>query len=105
VALDTVYSRLRGLLDATSAARILGLLEALGLELYVDDLCRVDSSGRLAVLDGLDEFRQHLGGELTVPLLEGIGRAVEVHELDAITVEAAVRELSERGRHGPPASA
>jgi hypothetical protein len=32
-------------------------------------------------MDGLGEFREHLGGELTVTLLREIGRGFEVHEL------------------------
>jgi 3-dehydroquinate synthase len=34
------------------------------------------------VLKGLNEFREHLGGELTIMLLDAIGKGVEVHELD-----------------------
>ena len=37
-------------------------------------------AGRPAVLDGLAEFREHLGGELTITLLAGVGRGVEVHD-------------------------
>ena len=32
---------------------------------------RLEAGGRLAVLDGLDEFREHLGGELTVTVRAG----------------------------------
>ena len=48
------------------------------------------SCGRAAVLAGLEEFREHLGGRLTVMLLERIGSGVEVHELDeAVLLEAS----------------
>jgi 3-dehydroquinate synthase len=33
------------------------------------------------VLKGLEEFREHLGGELTLTMLRGIGAGVEVHEI------------------------
>ena len=52
------------------------------------------------VLDGLAEFREHLGGELTVTLLAAIGRGVEVHEMRRAPVVAALDEL--RRRHGRP---
>ena len=35
-----------------------------------------------AVLKGLNEFREHLGGKLTIMLLDAIGKGVEVNELD-----------------------
>ena len=31
---------------------------------------------------GLDEFREHLGGELTITLIQGIGEGIEVHAMD-----------------------
>ncbi len=34
-----------------------------------------------SVLRGLDEFREHLGGELTVMLLRGIGEPFDAHEI------------------------
>ena len=37
----------------------------------------------LASLRGLREFREHLGGELTITLLRDIGRGEEVHQMDS----------------------
>ena len=42
---------------------------------------RVGASGRRVILDGLYEFQEHLGGELAIPLLGGIGHEVTVHEI------------------------
>jgi 3-dehydroquinate synthase len=47
------------------------------------------------VLDGLTEFREHLGGELTVTLLADVGRGVEVHEMQEPLVLAAIDRLRE----------
>src|SRR5262249_11334885 len=82
IALDVIYSSNACFLDTNSAARILALLEALGFELFANELLHVDSKGELMVLRGLEEFREHLGGELTVTLLRGVGRGFEVHEMD-----------------------
>ena len=46
---------------------------------------------------GLREFREHLGGELTVTLLAGIGRGVEVHEIDEAHAGAAIAWLEAAG--------
>ncbi|HKI69897.1 MAG TPA: hypothetical protein VKA67_09935 [Verrucomicrobiae bacterium] len=74
IALDVVYSRKASWLDAQSAERILALLERLGFELFANELLNLGSEGNLQVINGLEEFRQHLGGELTITLLRGIGQ-------------------------------
>ncbi len=97
VALDVIYSRLMGFIPAAICERILVLLETLGFELFANELSHVDSSGTFIVLKGLEEFREHLGGELTITLLKGVGQGFEVHEMDNAQVIAAIHEL--RGRH------
>ena len=96
IALDVVYSRRLGLLDARSAERILTLLETLGFELFDHELLNVDSEGGLAVLKGLEEFREHLGGQLTITLLQEIGEGCEVHEMSVPKVIEGLYELQER---------
>lgn len=96
IALDVTYARHTGLLDAKSAERILKLLEQLGFELFANELLNLGSDGQLQVLGGLAEFREHLGGELTITLLREIGCGVEVHEMNLPKVGAAIHELRER---------
>jgi 3-dehydroquinate synthase len=50
------------------------------------------------MLNGLNEFREHLGGELTIMLLEKIGKGVEVHEMDLPRIREAVRFLEKRSK-------
>lgn len=97
IALDVIYSRLRGFLPAAPAERILRLLERLGFELFADELLLADESGNLRITAGLEEFREHLGGELTITLLRDIGRGFEVHEMLLPVVHGALQEL--RARH------
>ena len=99
IALDTIYARRRGYLDAGSASRVLEVLRGLGFALFCPELALRDASGGLVVVAGLDEFREHLGGELTITLLRGIGMGFEVHEMDVAGVEASVLEL-QRGAAG-----
>lgn len=96
VALDVIYSRNVGLLDAASCERILHLLEQLGFKLFACELLNADHADRLVVLSGLEEFREHLGGELTITLLKEIGGAVEVHDMNPQKVVEAIHELHER---------
>jgi 3-dehydroquinate synthase len=99
IALDVIYSRRAGFLDAASAERVLRLVEDLGFDIFANELLHVDSGGALVVLKGLEEFREHLGGQLTITLLRGIGRGFEVHEVHPSVVIAAIRELEERSQH------
>lgn len=98
LALDTIYSRGSGHFDAASTERVLKLLDALGFDLFAGELLHTDSENSLLVLEGLEEFREHLGGELTVTLLDGIGRGFEVHEMNLPRVIRAIDELHERHR-------
>jgi len=98
IALDVTYARLRGHLPATDAQRILRLLEQLGFELFVPELLHADEEGQLRVVAGLEEFREHLGGELTITLLHEIGRGFEVHEMELPLVLRAIEELRQRSQ-------
>ncbi|MFM7800737.1 MAG: 3-dehydroquinate synthase, partial [Limnohabitans sp.] len=82
IALDAHYSVLAGLLPAGEDMRVHQLLVTLGFKLWNDQLEARHESGRLAVLQGLREFREHLGGELTITLLSAIGKGIEVHEIN-----------------------
>jgi 3-dehydroquinate synthase len=93
LALDVIYSRNIGLLDAASAARIVALLQKLGFNLFVNELLRQDADHQPMVLKGLEEFREHLGGQLTLTMLRAIGAGVEVHEIILPKMLAALAEL------------
>ena len=96
---DLLYSRRIGLLDSASTDRILSLIEGIGFDLWSDFLDQNDpASGKPVVLAGLEEFREHLGGKLTITLIPEIGRKVEVHEMDEAAVLEALGELRERYR-------
>jgi 3-dehydroquinate synthase len=56
-----------------------------------------DAQGRSLVLLGLEEFRQHLGGELSIPMLNRIGESLDLHEIDAARMEQALKRLSALG--------
>lgn len=85
VALDTTYSYLAGLLPKSAWQRVVGLLSRLGFPLYVPQMY-----DPRALLLGLEEFRTHLGGRLTVMLLWEIGQGLEAYDLDPETIMAAI---------------
>jgi 3-dehydroquinate synthase len=99
VALDTRYSVLAGLLAEDSDQRVARLLVRLGFKLWDDALDFRDATGRRRVLAGLAEFQEHLGGELTITLLEAIGRGAEVHQMEAGLIEESVCWLKAQSTH------
>ncbi|MCG6902804.1 MAG: 3-dehydroquinate synthase [Rhodobacter sp.] len=98
IALDARYSVLAGLLPEGEDERIVVLLESLGLRIWHPALESTDARGNLAILVGLQEFQEHLGGELTITLLRDLGTGVEVHEMDASLVQQALGWLKARAR-------
>jgi len=102
IALDTVYSRNMGYLDATSTQRTLNLLQSLGFDLFANEMLHTGSDDSLILLDGLEEFREHLGGELAITLLKAIGEGFEVHEVNLARMIDAIYELKERQSQGAP---
>jgi 3-dehydroquinate synthase len=96
MALDLTYAVKMDYLDRVCADRILGLLEAIGFALWDESLVERDTTGGLAVITGLREFREHLGGELHVTLVRGIGDSFEVTAMDESVVRASIDELADR---------
>ena len=96
IAVDLVYSRMQGILDAETCERVLKLVERIGFATYSPHLLDNGRSGEPAILEGLEEFREHLGGELTVTLVPNIGEKIEVHEMNRVKILNAVVELKQR---------
>lgn len=88
LALDVTYCQLMGMLAPEIADDIRTTLRKLGFDLYHPAMDNPD-----ALLAGLDEFREHLGGRLTITLITGIGKPVNVHEIHRDTMAAAITKL------------
>eukprot|EP00903_Cladosiphon_okamuranus_P004230 g4228.t1 len=97
LALDTVYSAGIGLLGVREMERVLAVLEKLGLPIYHPALDWVGKDGERLVFSGLNEFREHLGGRLTVLLLKDLGEGVDVHEFDLEVLEKSIARLRDAG--------
>ena len=50
----------------------------------------------MPLLEGLDEFREHLGGRLTITLLRNLGEGIEVHEMDNAQISYSIGWLQDR---------
>jgi 3-dehydroquinate synthase len=104
MAIDIRYSSLADLCSREDAGRALALIERLGLPVW-DEALDLTRHGELQILRGLEEFREHLGGDLTVTLIAEIGRGVEVHAMDRALLELAIEHLRrEEWRDSVPGS-
>lgn len=85
VAVDVVYSSLVHGLPDTVVQATLETLTRLQLPVYDSALTEQH------IFDGLEEFRQHLGGELTLTMISEIGRPIEVHAVDHVAMRKAIQ--------------
>jgi 3-dehydroquinate synthase len=92
IALDSCYSYLLGWISKEDLDRVFGVIRTLGFSLYEPEL-----SGE-NLIKGLREFQEHLGGQLTIMLLEKLGKGVEVHEMDENLIQSAIQLLEEENR-------
>lgn len=94
IALDVCLAEQLGLITAAERERVHKALASCGMPLWHSILSkRSTATGNLMVADGIEEFRQHLGGRLTLTLPKGLGQKAEVHEMDPKRVEKAVEFL------------
>lgn len=93
IAWDTMYSQLCGRLSARECERVLLLMKKFGFVL-THPLMQVAGADS-PILKGLEEFREHLGGQLTIMLLNEIGSGAEVNHLDAGILKQCGEQLKQ----------
>lgn len=86
VAIDSIYSSLVHGFPREDAERVLHCLADMGFSLGHPAL----DEQREALFKGLEEFRQHLGGELTVTMLHAVGQPLDAHAIDRRAMETAM---------------
>lgn len=97
IALDTTYSWLTGALSETDWRRVVDLLIALHMAVHAPELdaYRDEPNHVGSVFAGLAEFREHLGGQLTVMLLRSIGQTFDVHDIDTSAMIRSIDVLKQ----------
>lgn len=93
IALDTVYSYKINNLLGEDRDRVLNLFVRLGLPIYHQQLVATKEDN--PVLKGLEEFREHLGGRLSITLLEKLGIGKEYHSMDTELLLESISYLHE----------
>lgn len=90
MAIDTTYANLMGWLSTADHQRIINTLRLLGFKLFHPVMEHTSY-----ILKGLDEFREHLGGKLTIPMIKTIGETFDVHEIDNNKMRNALTYLAD----------
>ncbi len=96
IALDLLISARLGHLDPAMADEIFELIECMGFATYHPALDLRDASGKRAIHCALEEFREHLGGELALLMLRKPGAAIEINHIDHAIIDACIDQLGLR---------
>ena len=100
MAIDLLYAEARDLLAEGEARRLIRAFAEAGLPVWHDALTRTDKRGRRLVFEGIEAFREHLGGCLHVTLPGPLGTLQEVTRLDEAVLESCLVTLERlAGRH------
>lgn len=95
MALDVTYAHLTGLIPAQVLDQIITVMQQIGFDLQIP--LKTDSEIN-ELLNGIQEFREHLGGELTITLINGIGKKYDVHQIDMEVMKEAITHLNNRSK-------
>ncbi|WP_405396085.1 3-dehydroquinate synthase [Maribacter sp. Asnod2-G09] len=91
IALDVTYAQLTGLISEGDLQHILDVMIAIGFDLSLP----VESAVEIqSLLDGIEEFREHLGGQLTITLISDLGVKHDVHTIDMKLMSQAITKLN-----------
>ncbi len=93
MALDLLNAVQFGFIEDNHADIMIRALKQIGLPAWSPLLRQTDANGHLRVLEGIDEFRQHLGGTLHITMPCPLGAKTEVDKLPSTVVESSIDRL------------
>lgn len=92
IALDVTYARLIGLISEATQKCILEVMRKIGLDLHIP----LETEKEIQeLLKGIEEFREHLGGELCITLISEIGKKHDVNKIDLGLMQHAIKVLND----------
>ncbi len=102
VTLDALYAAGIGRLSEQDALRVVAVLRNLGFRLWDPCFDLRDAAGSRQIYAGLGQFREHLGGRLTLAMPDGLGHRSDIGEFDETTCEQALARLHRESRVSSP---
>ncbi|MEJ1222271.1 3-dehydroquinate synthase [Sediminicola sp. 1XM1-17] len=89
MAIDLTYAQLIGLISKETLIAILDVMGKVGFDLKLP----IKPERIEELLSGIEEFREHLGGKLTITLISEIGKKHDVHQIDMQKMKEAISYL------------
>lgn len=91
LAVDSYYSYLIGNIEEKDALRVISVIKNIGFQLN-NPLLSTEYLEK--IFSGLNEFREHLGGKLTITILERLGKGIEVNQIDDELMKKAILKIN-----------
>lgn len=95
ITLDATYAARLGWISTEEAQALQRALQTCGFDLAPPELTQCLGDGSLQLLQGLEEFREHLGGTLTLSLPCPVGALHDVNEMNPEWISEIVYALQE----------
>ena len=92
IAVDTYYSFLIGRIKEKEALRVINTIRKIGFEIHHSVL---EEENINLIFEGLNEFREHLGGKLTITILNKLGEGIEIHDIKDDSMKKAILKMKE----------
>lgn len=96
IALDLCSAMQLGLINSSERDNVLNAMERSGLVLWHPALKQKSENNKLKIIEGLEEFREHLGGELTLAMPDKLGRKTDIYDLPEKIIKASILALEKR---------
>lgn len=87
--IDSFYAQLQGWISREATVKAREMIQNVKLDLIAAEFTHLLAE-RESLFQGLDDFRTHLGGELTLTFPCPLGRHREVHEIDFAVMNHAI---------------
>lgn len=93
IALDSYYAWQTGHITKKEFNRIITALTDTGLPIWSSLLERQTACNESEILSGIDDFQEHLGGELHITIPSPIGNKIEISKMDRSIIIDAIKKL------------
>ncbi|MGA1840576.1 MAG: 3-dehydroquinate synthase [bacterium] len=95
IALDMTIALNRGMINQEEYGLVCQGLKDCGFSLWHSILEKKDENNLFCIYKGLEEFRQHLGGELTLIMPDHLGQSCQINSISYEEIKQALAELKD----------
>ncbi|MGL4854855.1 MAG: 3-dehydroquinate synthase, partial [Lentisphaeria bacterium] len=96
ICLDLCCALELGFISRQEVQRVILAIKQAGLPVW-HEMLNLEENGELVIYQGLEQFREHIGGELTLSLPRGIGSMVEINDLPETIIRKSLAVLESIG--------